>query len=69
MLVPLSSPDIVEKDIEATVGVVKTRYLSIGPRVVEFEKRSGSYVGARYAEAMNRGMSALHLIIKGLGIE
>ncbi len=66
--VPLSSPDIVEKDIEAVVGVMKTRFLSIGPKVVEFEKRIGSYVGTRYAVAVNSGTSALHLIIKGMGI-
>jgi len=28
MQVPLSSPDIIEKDIEAVVGVMKTRFLS-----------------------------------------
>ncbi|MBA7586368.1 hypothetical protein ES708_28366 [subsurface metagenome] len=33
--VPLSSPDIIEKDIEAVVGVMKTRYLSIGPEYKE----------------------------------
>ena len=66
--VPLSSPDIVEKDIEAVVGVMKTRYLSIGPKVVEFEKRIGEYVGTKYAVAVNSGTSALHLIIRGMGI-
>jgi len=69
MQIPLSSPDIVEKDIEAVVGVMKTRFLSIGPKVVEFEKRMGSYAGTRYAVAVNSGTSALHLIIRGLGIE
>ena len=39
MKVPLSSPDIIENDIEAVVGVMKTRFLSIGPKVVEFERR------------------------------
>jgi perosamine synthetase len=68
MQIPLSSPDIVEKDIEAVVGVMKTRYLSIGPKVVEFEKRIGSYVGIRYVVAVNSGTSALHLIIRGMGI-
>jgi len=68
MQVPLSSPDIIEKDIEAVVGVMKTRFLSIGPKVVEFEKRMGSYAGTRYAVAVNSGTSALHLIIRGLGI-
>jgi perosamine synthetase len=68
MKVPLSSPDIVGKDIEAVLGVMKTRYLSIGPKVVEFEKRIGSYTGTRYAVAVNSGTSALHLIIKGMEI-
>jgi len=68
MQVPLSSPDIIEKDIEAVVGVMKTRFLSIGPKVVEFEKRMGNYAGTRYAVAVNSGTSALHLIIRGLGI-
>ena len=45
MKVPLSSPDIVEKDIEAVIGVMKTRFLSIGPKVVEFEKRMSEYAG------------------------
>jgi perosamine synthetase len=66
--VPLSSPDIVEKDIEAVVGVMKTRYLSIGPKVEEFEKRMGSFAGVKYAVAVNSGTSALHLIIRGTGI-
>lgn len=68
MQIPLSSPDIIERDIEAVVGVMKTRFLSIGPKVVEFEKRIGSYAGTRYAVAVNSGTSALHLIIRGMGI-
>ena len=68
MKVPLSSPDIVEDDIKAVVEVMKTRYLSIGPKVVEFEKRIGSFTGTKYAAAVNSGTSALHLIIRGMGI-
>ncbi|HZK10756.1 MAG TPA: DegT/DnrJ/EryC1/StrS family aminotransferase [Atribacterota bacterium] len=68
MKVPLSSPDIIDKDIEAVVQVMKTRYLSIGPKVVEFEKRMGRFAGTKYAVAVNSGTSALHLIIRGMGI-
>lgn len=67
--IPLSSPDIIEKDIEAVVGVMKTRFLSIGPKVVEFEKRMSSFAGTKYAVAVNSGTSALHLIIRGMGIK
>ena len=68
MQVPLSSPDIIEKDIEVVVGVMKTRFLSIGPKVVEFEKKMSEYAGVKYAVAVNSGTSALHLIIRGMGI-
>ena len=68
MQVPLSSPEIIEKDIETVVEVMKTRFLSIGPKVVEFEKRMSEYTGVKYAVAVNSGTSALHLIIRGLGI-
>ncbi len=68
MKVPLSSPDIIEKDIDAVVEVMNTRFLSIGPKIVEFEKRIGEYTGTKYAVAVNSGTSALHLIIRGLGI-
>ena len=68
MKIPLSSPDIVEKDIEAVVGVMKTRYLSIGPKVAEFEKRMSNFTGTKYAVAVNSGTSALHLIIRGMEI-
>jgi len=67
--VPLSSPDIIEKDIEAVVGVMKTRFLSIGPKIVEFEKRMNEYAGVKYTVAVNSGTSALHLIIRGMGIK
>jgi len=69
MKVPLSSPDIVEKDIEAVVGGMKTRFLSIGPKVVEFEKKMSEYAGVKFAVAVNSGTSALHLIIRGMDIK
>jgi perosamine synthetase len=68
MKVQLSSPDIVEKDIEAVVSVMKTRFLSIGPKIQEFEKKMCDYIGVKHTVAVNSGTSALHLIIRGLGI-
>jgi perosamine synthetase len=68
MQVPLSSPDIVEKDIESVVSVMRTRFLSIGPKIQEFEKKMCDYIGVKHTVAVNSGTSALHLIIRGLGI-
>ena len=66
--IPLSSPDIVKKDIEAVVGVMKSRYLSNGPKLTKFEKIIREYVGVKYSVAVNSGTSALHLIIKSMGL-
>lgn len=45
MQVPLSISDIIDKDIEAVVKVIKKRYLSIRPRVVQFKKKVNEYIG------------------------
>ncbi len=64
----LASPDISEKDIQAVVSVLKTPQLSLGPKLIEFQDKLAKYIGREYAVAVNSGTSALHLIIKNLGI-
>ena len=66
--VSLSSSDIDEKDIQGVINVLKSRFLSIGPKIVEFEKKIAEYMGRKYAVAVNSGTSALHLIVRSLGI-
>ena len=66
--IPLSRPDIDERDIQSVINVLKTPYLSIGPKIVEFENRIANYVGRKFAIGVNSGTSALHLILKSIGI-
>jgi len=68
MHVPLSKPDIGEKEIDNVVGVLRSGRLSLGPRLPEFEEKFAAYVGRKYAVAVNSGTSALHLCIRALGI-
>lgn len=68
MRIPLSAPDITEAEIEAVAEVLRGRQLSLGPKLAEFERVIGDYVGARHAIAVNSGTSALHLCVRGLGI-
>jgi len=68
MQIPLSGPDIDEKDIQGVVNVLQSRFLSIGPKIVEFEKKMAEYMGRKYAVAVNSGTSALHLIVRSMGI-
>jgi len=69
MQINLSSPDINQADIDAVVAVLKTPNLSLGPKLPEFEEKLAAYVGTRHAVAVNSGTSALHCIIRALGIK
>jgi len=66
--VPLSRPDISQADIDAVVAVLRTPHLSLGPKVPEFEKAFADYLGVRRAVAVNSGTSALHLVVRALGL-
>ncbi|MBN1348940.1 DegT/DnrJ/EryC1/StrS family aminotransferase [candidate division KSB1 bacterium] len=68
MNIPLSSPDITELEIKYVTDVLKTPYLSLGPKLNEFEEKFAEYIGAKHAIAVNSGTSGLHLCIKALGI-
>jgi perosamine synthetase len=66
--IPLSRPDITSAEIRAVVRVLKSPWLSLGPRLPEFERRFAAYVGSREAVAVNSGTSGLHLCVRALGI-
>jgi perosamine synthetase len=67
-VIPLAKPYITEDDKNAVLEVLNTRFLSLGPKLPEFERVMADYAGRRYAVAVNSGTSALHLAIKALGI-
>ncbi|MBT9141291.1 MAG: GDP-perosamine synthase [Dehalococcoidia bacterium] len=69
MKIPLAKPDITNLERKAVLEVLKTPYLSLGPRLKEFEKKIAKFVGVKYAIATNSGTSALHLIIRAFGIK
>ena len=68
MRVPLSKPEINERDISMVADVLRSGHLSLGPRVAEFELCFAAYVGTRHAVAVSSGTAALHLCIRALGI-
>lgn len=68
MRIPLSQPDIGEREIEYVTEVLRSGQLSMGRHVTEFEDAFAQYVGTRYAVATNSGTSALHLGVRALGI-
>lgn len=68
MQVQLAKPDITGKEIKAVVDVMKSGTLSIGDKIIEFERKIADYVGVKYAVGVNSGSSGLSLVVKSLGI-
>jgi UDP-4-amino-4,6-dideoxy-N-acetyl-beta-L-altrosamine transaminase len=59
-LLPYGHQWIDEEDIKAVIEVLRSDWITQGPKVAEFEKEFTKYVGARYAVAVNSGTAALH---------
>ena len=49
--------------------VLRSRHLSLGPRVPAFEEAFAARVGAPYASAVSSGTAALHLALRAVGVE
>lgn len=69
MKIPLSRPDITQSDIDAVVGVLRTPELSLGSKLIEFEKTFADYTGSAQAVALSSGTAGLHLGLQALGIK
>lgn len=68
MEIPLSNPDITDLELNYVHRVLKTPHLSLGPMLPRFEESFARFIRSRFAVAVNSGTSALHLVIKALGI-
>jgi len=66
--IPYGSQWLDEDDIDSVVDVLKSDYLTTGPKVEEFEEKFAHYVGADYAVAIANGTAALHAACFAAGI-
>lgn len=57
-----------DADIQAVVDVLKSDYLTCGPKVTELEKRLCELTGAKYAVACSNGTAALHIAAMAAGV-
>ncbi|MDI6710312.1 MAG: UDP-4-amino-4,6-dideoxy-N-acetyl-beta-L-altrosamine transaminase [Bacillota bacterium] len=57
-----------EDDIAAVAGVLRSDWLTTGPKVREFEEAFAARVGARYAVAVSSGTAALHIACLAAGL-
>ena len=57
---PYGRQSIDEADIQAVVDVLRSDWLTTGPKVLEFEEAFAAWVGAKYAVSFSSGTAALH---------
>lgn len=67
-IIPYGHQWIDGKDIQEVIKVLKSDWLTQGPKVEEFEKALAKYCGAEYGVAVSSGTTALHLAYLAAGI-
>ncbi len=59
--IPYGKQTITDDDIQGVIDVLKSDFLTTGPKVKEFEDAIAKYCGAKYCLAVSNGTAALHL--------
>ena len=67
--IPYGKQDINNEDIKAVVDVLKSDFITQGPKVEEFESEFAKYIGSKYAIAVSNGTAALHLSALAMGVK
>ena len=66
--VPLARPDISEAEVAEVVSVLRTPWLSMGPKLREFEEQFARFVGVPHAVGVANGTCGLHLALRAVGL-
>ncbi len=64
----MAAPDITERERELVLQVLHTSTLSGGPMLQRFEAMAAALASRKHAVAVSSGTSALHLIVRSLGL-
>jgi dTDP-4-amino-4,6-dideoxygalactose transaminase len=68
MRVPFHRASVGEEEALAVCEVIRSGWLTMGPKTFEFEKEFAKYVGAQDAIAVSTGTAALHLALEAAGV-
>lgn len=66
--VPFSPPDITQKEIDAVTEVLKSGWITTGPKTKEFENKISGYCGTNKTACLSSATAALELTLRLLGI-
>jgi len=66
--IPIGKQWLGKDEIKAVISVLKSDFITQGPKVKEFEESFARRVNARYAVAVSSGTAALHIAALALGL-
>src|SRR5690349_16176036 len=67
--VPFHRAPVGEEEAQAVSEVIRTGWMTMGPKTFEFEREFAEYVGAEIAIAVSTGTAALHLSLEAAGVQ
>jgi UDP-4-amino-4-deoxy-L-arabinose-oxoglutarate aminotransferase len=65
---PFSRPSIGDEEIAAVEQVLRSGWITTGPKNQELEERFANYVGCRHAVALSSATGGMHITLLALGI-
>ncbi len=68
LLIPFHRADVGEEEVQAVAEVLRSGWLTMGAKTLEFEKLFAKYVGTEHAIAVSSCTAALHLALEAIGL-
>jgi perosamine synthetase len=68
-IIPFHHADVGEEEAQAAAEVIRSGWLTMGPKTIEFEKQFAAYVGAKHAVGVSSCTAALHLALDAIGLK
>jgi perosamine synthetase len=68
LMIPVARPSIGEQEELAVLEVLRSGWITQGPRVAEFERAFSTYIGCRHAIAVSSCTTALQLALHAQGV-
>jgi len=68
-VIPLARPVIESREEELVLEVLRSKRLSLGPKLPEFERAFADWLGVERAAAVSSGTAGLHLAVRAAGVE
>ena len=68
-MITYSKQTIIKKDIDAVSKVLRSNFLTQGPKVPQFENKVKKFIGSKYCLAVNSASSGLYVACKALNLK